>query len=63
MKSKLAALRKNAGYSQGELAKIAGIGRTTIWKIEAGKAKVVKTSTLCAIARALNMKIDDIFLL
>lgn len=47
--------------TQEELAKRAGISRTTLWKLEKGKSVSVSTETLIRIANILNCKVDDFF--
>lgn len=55
--NRIAALRKLAGYTQEELAQRAGIQRTHLGRIEAGKYAVT-LETLQAIAEALYMTVD-----
>lgn len=57
--NRIAALRKLAGYTQEELAQRAGIQRTHLGRIEAGKY-AVNLETLQAIAEALGMTLDII---
>ena len=54
---RIASLRKLAGYTQEELAQRAGIQRTHLGRIEAGKY-AVNLETLQAIAEALGMTLD-----
>jgi transcriptional regulator with XRE-family HTH domain len=54
MGQRIASLRKLAGYTQEELAQRAGIQRTHLGRIEAGKY-AVNLETLQAIAEALDM--------
>ena len=56
---RIASLRKLAGYTQEELAQRAGIQRTHLGRIEAGKY-AVNLETLQAIAEALGMTLDII---
>lgn len=53
-------LRKQHKLSQEKLAKKANITYSTLIKIESGANKNPTISTLKKIARALNVKIDDI---
>lgn len=59
MGQRIASLRKLAGYTQEELAQRAGIQRTHLGRIEAGKY-AVNLETLQAIAEALDMTLDII---
>ena len=56
---RIAALRKLAGMSQEQLAAKAGLQRTHISRIEAGKYAVT-LETVQAIAEALGMTVDII---
>ena len=53
-------LRKQLKLSQEELAKKAGITYSTLIKIESGKNDNPTIKTLLKIAKALNVKIDDL---
>ena len=57
--------REAVGISQEELAKKAGISRTTLWRMEQSDADRfgVKSKSLAAVARALNKQVSDIFLI
>ena len=46
--------RKRAGLSQHALADLAGIGKTSVFDIEKGKA-TVRLATLLAVLRTLNI--------
>ncbi len=48
--------RKKAKLSQEVLAKLSGIGKTSVFDIEKGK-ETVKIETLMAVLRALNIQI------
>lgn len=61
MQNKLRQARNEANMSQEELAKKSGISRTTISGIENNEDVVVKTSTIIAIANALEKRAQDIF--
>ena len=54
---RIAALRKFAGMSQDQLALRAGLQRTHVSRIEAGKYAVT-LETIQAIAEALDMTVD-----
>ena len=58
---KIEKLRKNKSMTQEELARASGISRATIIALESGKEITVKSSTLLAIAAALNCNIKDLF--
>ena len=48
--------RKLAGLSQLELAQLAGVGKTVVFDVEAGKA-TVRMATLLRILAALNIEL------
>lgn len=54
---RIAALRKQQGLTQEQLAERAGLQRTHIWRIETGKYSV-NIETLQALAEALGMTVD-----
>ncbi len=56
---RIASLRKLAGMTQEELATKAGLQRTHVGRIEAGKYAVT-LETIQAIAEALDMTVDII---
>ena len=62
MVNRLKELREEKGISQEELSKRSGVSRTIISYIETQKDVDVKLKTLVAIARVLDKKISDIFL-
>ena len=53
-------VRKKRGLSQDKLSKLADVTHTTLAKIEAGKNDNPTIKTLQKIAKALNVKIDDL---
>jgi len=53
--------RVRAGLTQAELAERSGISRVTINMIENNVSKNIKSSTMLAIANALDCSVDDIF--
>lgn len=57
---RLQELRAKRGLSQTQLADMAGIGRAHLSQIENG-AVAVRLETLDAIARALDMKLEEMF--
>lgn len=61
--NKLKALREEKGISQTELAKLTGLSRTTISKIESGDAVNVNTNTIVKIAQIFAVPPSEIFLL
>ena len=61
MKNRLKEMRELKGFSQERLAKEADISRTTISDIETEKKVVVTNITLEKIAKALDLKVTDIF--
>jgi DNA-binding XRE family transcriptional regulator len=60
MENQLAKLRKQKNLTQEELASAVGVSRVHITKIENGS--VCSIRVLSAIAKKLDVKIDDIFL-
>jgi len=56
----LVKLRKDKGWSQEKLAVESGISYNTIIKIERGGIKNPKIETVIKLAKALNVKIDDL---
>ncbi|HAP04098.1 MAG TPA: transcriptional regulator [Lachnospiraceae bacterium] len=63
MVSKLKDYREKAGISQEDLAKKANVSRTVISQIENGSRTTVTTNTLSKLSKALNAKVEDIFLI
>ena len=61
MRNRIAEARRKAGMTQQELAKAAGVSRTTIWALEKNIATTVLSSTILSIARVLNTTVDDLF--
>jgi putative transcriptional regulator len=61
MENQLAKLRKQKHLTQEELAIAIGVSRVHISKIENGNG-VCSVNVLYAIAKKLDVKIDDIFL-
>jgi putative molybdopterin biosynthesis protein len=57
---RLATLRKDRGWSQGELADRAGVPRTTLGAIE-GRRLTPSVTAALAVARALGGAVEDIF--
>ena len=58
--NKLHETREEKVVSLRELAKLAGVSKTQINEIENGQS-VPTLKPMCRIAKALNMKIEDIF--
>ena len=46
--------RRRANLTQGELAKLAGVGKTVIWDLEHGK-RTVRLETLLKVLAPLNV--------
>lgn len=61
--NRLKAVREEKGISQTELAKLTGLSRTTISKIESGEAVNVNTKTIVKIAEVFAVQPSEIFLL
>lgn len=49
--------RRQAGLSQAELARLAGVGKTVIFDIEKGKS-TVRLDTLLRVLEALNIRLE-----
>ena len=49
--------RRQAGLTQPELARIAGVGRTVVFDVEHGK-QTVRLATLLKLLDALNIRLD-----
>jgi transcriptional regulator with XRE-family HTH domain len=62
MSNQLAKLRKQRNLTQKQLAEAAGITRNYISKIENGSSENISLKVLSAIAKKLDVKMDDIFL-
>jgi transcriptional regulator with XRE-family HTH domain len=60
IKERLKELRKAAGLSQMELARVSGLSLSIITQLEQGRADDPKLSTLKALARALGCTLDDL---
>lgn len=58
--NKLHEIREEKGISLRGFAKLAGVSKTQINEIENGQSDPT-LKTMCRIAKALNMKIEDIF--
>ena len=61
MKNKLKEIREKQGISQEELAEKSEVSRTTISELETEKKEVTTNITLEKIAKALGLKVADIF--
>lgn len=54
-------IREKCGLSQEMLSKKSGVSRTIISGLESGTIKETSTKTLFKIAKALKVKVSDIF--
>lgn len=54
-------LREQKNISQEELAKLSGVGRTTISALETGKATVTTNYTMQKISEALGEEVTTVF--
>lgn len=59
--TKLEELRRKAGLTQAELAKLSGVATSTISRFEVVGLNDAKVKTLLAIANALGCRIGDFF--
>ena len=62
IENNLAALRQKRGLAAAHLAKLAGVSRQTIYAMEAGTF-VPNTAVALKLARALEVKVEDLFAL
>lgn len=62
MQNRVAELRRERGMSQDELAEKAGICRPYLSQIETQKQKVIGSKVMFALADALGVKYNEIFL-
>lgn len=62
MEIRLKQVRELKGMTQEELADKANISRQTIVNLESGGVVTTSTKTMLKIAKALNVKVTDIFL-
>ena len=53
-------IREEKGFSKLRLEKVTGVARTTIRYIENGKVNNVKFGTLQKLAKALDVKVEDL---
>ena len=58
---KLKVERVKKGWTQEELAKNSGVGRVTVSNIERKGIKNIPVYTLEKLAKALNMKVSELF--
>lgn len=54
-------IRKNRRISQEELSQKSGVSRTIIGRLESEKEYVTTTTTLVALAKALDVTVGEIF--
>ncbi len=59
----LAKLRKEKGFTQEGLARKADISFHTLVKLESGAIKNPKIETIIKLAKALNLKLEDLLAL
>lgn len=59
--TKLEELRRKAGLTQVELAKLSGVATSTISRFEVVGLNDAKVKTLLAIAKAIGCRIGDFF--
>ena len=62
MDYKIKVLREKKGISQAELARISGVSRPTIVRLESAEDIAISTRTLEKLAKALNVSIKTLFL-
>lgn len=58
--NKIKQAREKLGLSQEKLARLVDVSNNTIINIESGKQNNPTIETLAKIARALNIKVDDL---
>lgn len=59
--TKLEELRRKAGLTQAELAKLSGVATSTISRFEVVGLNDAKVKTLLSIAKAIGCRIGDFF--
>lgn len=59
--TKLEELRRKAGLTQAELAKLSGVAASTISRFEVVGLNDAKVKTLLSIAKAIGCRIGDFF--
>ncbi len=52
--------RMNRGWDVSELERRSGVGRTTLYHLEKGHTRRVRSSTIAAIARAFDIEVDQL---
>ncbi len=57
---KIRELRNKKGLSQEKLARLAEVSYNTVVKIESGESKNPTIQTMHGIAKALNIRVDDL---
>lgn len=58
--ARLRSLRQARNLSQSELARLSGVNRTHVWKIEKGELRDPRPDTLAALAKALNCDVAEL---
>ena len=58
---RLKEIREEKGITQEELEKLSGVSRQTISTIENNDEYQAKVGTLMALARAMNITVDNLF--
>ena len=61
MKFRLKELRKERKMSQEELSRVSRVSRATIGKLENDEEAVVMSKTLLALANALSVEVEELF--
>ncbi len=61
MRYRIREIRQRRHMTQENLAKLSGISRTTIVKLESGEDCETKVETLAALAKALDVPIARVF--
>lgn len=62
MEYKIKELREKKKLSQAELARLSGVSRATVIRLENSEDVVVNSKTLESLAKALNVSIRSLFL-
>ena len=60
--NRLKEIREEKGFSISKLAKISGVTRQTIYRLENEEDESVKSKTLKSLAEALGVKVTDFFM-
>lgn len=61
MQFKIKQIREEKGLTQEKLSELSGVSRNLIARLETGELASTSTNTLFKLARALNVKVENLF--